>query len=132
MTDLTKITTPYGLLPEETQQALWEYEGEFELFAFNGWMRSKYPEFRVTCTYRAKSVLLTKPNIPWDFIAKKWTWCAKDKSETLWLYQSKPVLGEDYWYLDLHKSGSMYNITDLFLYGNCNWKDSLIMRGDPK
>ena len=37
MTDLTKITTPYGLLDPETQAALREYEGPKEVYVCPGW-----------------------------------------------------------------------------------------------
>ena len=45
MTDLTKITTPYGLLDEATQKALREHAlcGKIEVFAENGWQTCRAP-----------------------------------------------------------------------------------------
>jgi len=45
MTDLTKITTPFGLLDEATQKALGEHalSGKIEVFAENGWQTCCVP-----------------------------------------------------------------------------------------
>lgn len=37
MTDLTKITTPYGLLDEATRKALRDHGGPYEIFIRGGW-----------------------------------------------------------------------------------------------
>lgn len=37
MTDLTAITTPFGLLDRETQEALKEHGGPYEVFTNFGW-----------------------------------------------------------------------------------------------
>lgn len=38
MTDLTKITTPFGLLDEATQEALKAHGGPFEWFSGEAWL----------------------------------------------------------------------------------------------
>jgi hypothetical protein len=60
MIDLTKITTPFGLLDSQTQRALRDHlaaGGEVEVFA-NGWHEAVYADFSSLgspVTYRAKS-----------------------------------------------------------------------------
>ncbi len=58
MIDLTKITTPFGLLEDETQKALHDHlaaGGEVEVFN-NGWHDVVHADFCFTSpvTYRAK------------------------------------------------------------------------------
>lgn len=53
MTDLTKITTPFGLLDAETQKALREHGGPYEMFFNEGW-RTGAPVWAGACTYRVK------------------------------------------------------------------------------
>ena len=53
--DLTKITTPFGLLDEETQRALKECGGPWELYQQSGkWLETDSPEWRVAGLYRQK------------------------------------------------------------------------------
>ena len=58
MTDLTKITTPFGLLDEETQQALRDYDqqnGILQYFTPSGWVdRKPRSDFMAALAYRAK------------------------------------------------------------------------------
>ena len=54
MTDLTKITTPFGLLDEETQRALKECGGPWELLGDDGWFDTGTPLFAGGNTYRQK------------------------------------------------------------------------------
>ena len=54
MQDLTKITTPFGLLDEETRKALREYEGDVELYLSDGWLAKSMPTWFSHFVYRAK------------------------------------------------------------------------------
>jgi len=51
--DLTKLTTPFGLLDEATQTALREHGGPYEIFFVDGW-RDTEPLWTVLNTYRVK------------------------------------------------------------------------------
>lgn len=54
MTDLTKITTPFGLLDPETQEALKAHGGWIEYYTPNGWVLSTNPLWLPATTYRVK------------------------------------------------------------------------------
>lgn len=54
MIDLTKITTPFGLLDEETKEALKSHKGEIEIYTSGGWCVCVRPPWDCACTYRAK------------------------------------------------------------------------------
>lgn len=77
MTDLTKITTPFGLLDEETQRALKECGGPWEIFDYRGkWSSRDKPEFCKSHAYRQKPQ-------PREYVA--WVVVADDgEIESLW------------------------------------------------
>lgn len=53
--DLTQITTPFGLLDEETQKALKAHEGGVEYYRYDGlWSFTGGPVWEKHLTYRAK------------------------------------------------------------------------------
>lgn len=52
--DLTEITTPFGLLDEETQRALKECGGPWEMLGDDGWFDIRTPLFSGGSTYRQK------------------------------------------------------------------------------
>lgn len=52
-TDLTAITTPFGLLDEATQDALEAHDGEIEYYGSQGWVIKK-PLWNRNLTYRAR------------------------------------------------------------------------------
>ena len=52
--DLTKITTPFGLLDEETQVALKEHAGPWEFFDGATWSDIESPNFFAAYVYRVK------------------------------------------------------------------------------
>jgi hypothetical protein len=54
MTNLTKITTPFGLLDKETQSALREYDGTIEWFNGSTWITKDHSGLFSTSTYRTK------------------------------------------------------------------------------
>jgi hypothetical protein len=56
-TDLTTITTPFGLLDKATQKALRECGGPWEFYSnFEGWLKITRPDFsyNMGVTYRLK------------------------------------------------------------------------------
>ena len=53
MTDLTKITTAFGLLDETTQKALKAHEGSWEVYASGGWEFTPNPTWWKAYVYRA-------------------------------------------------------------------------------
>ena len=55
MLDLTKITTPFGLLDEETQKALRSHKGEVLMYSSLGWIPSSEPSWLDYVVYRAKA-----------------------------------------------------------------------------
>jgi len=57
MTDLTTITTPFGLLDTETREALRAHGGPYQVFAGNNWGQPYSPhqdEWCVDFAYRVK------------------------------------------------------------------------------
>lgn len=54
--DLTAITTPFGLLDRETQEALKAHGGPYEMYDGGdaGWQAVTDPSWVDTCTYRVK------------------------------------------------------------------------------
>lgn len=53
--DLTAITTPFGLLDEETQEALRAHGGPYERYYGEGWQIFESDDFSHDRTYRAKA-----------------------------------------------------------------------------
>lgn len=55
MTDLTAITTPFGLLDRETQEALKDHCGPWEVFTDRGWEKPSEPAgWYASRAYRVK------------------------------------------------------------------------------
>jgi hypothetical protein len=52
--DLTKITTPFGLLDKETQERLKAHGGPYEMVQIDGWQFWDYPTWTPYMTYRVK------------------------------------------------------------------------------
>lgn len=126
--DLFSITTPFGLLPSETQQALKEWKGEHEFYSSKGVWSVTFgkPYFDTHIAYRAKPLPLTKPSINWDHVAPEWKWLATNESGNSFLFKEKPSVSVFYWY---HVDGCALALTfSSFAPGTCDWKDSLVER----
>lgn len=126
MQDLTKITSAFGLLDDETQAALRAHPGAIELFTELGWIES-IPHWIKTSTYRASPTLLTKPWVPPGVLADQWRWLARNKGGYIYAYTDAPLASSDAW---IHSKGFFLSITvalhpDQFVPGTCNWRDSL-------
>jgi len=52
--DLTTITTPFGLLDDDTQKALQECDGGVEMWIGSSWLLVNEPLFSLSSTYRVK------------------------------------------------------------------------------
>ena len=63
MIDLTKITTPFGLLDKATQEALKEHGGPYQVFSGCGWVLARVPTWQPLFTYRVAPTPQTKPNV---------------------------------------------------------------------
>lgn len=87
MADLTAITTPFGLLDRETQEALKAHGGPYERFtALGNWVDLDLPEWVPGHAYRVKTAP-PKPRERWlrigpngEFI----TCAAGDRGAALW------------------------------------------------
>lgn len=66
MTDLTKITTPFGLLDAETQEALMAHGGPYEVFTGFRWETSGAPSPAGYMVYRVKPAP-PKPRECWSY-----------------------------------------------------------------
>ena len=72
MTDLTAITTPFGLLDRETQEALKAHGGPWEFLDISGnWDELESPHWQQNSTYRVKPA----PPKP-----REWWFCIHDCS----------------------------------------------------
>jgi hypothetical protein len=52
--DLTKIEKPFGLLDNDTQQALKAHGGPYEFFSYGGWQPNDNPAWASGNTYRVQ------------------------------------------------------------------------------
>lgn len=129
--DLTKITTPFGLLDEVygegAQEALKAHGGPYEYFTHEGnWLEA--PAFwMVNLVYRVKPAPLTKPSIDWSHVAPKFKWMAQDENGDAYLYaESKPDAAHSVWVTE----GAFCECSAFPGYtpGTCDWKDSLVER----
>lgn len=129
MTDLTKITTPFGLLDGETQQVLRSYEGGIEKYLGSGWWAEVFPKWVPYMTYRA--TLPVKPSINWDHVSPTLNYLARDRGGGLFLYREAPEQGHffDGWQVC---GGARYSAATFVSLnpGICDWRDSLVKRPD--
>jgi hypothetical protein len=130
-TDLTKITTPFLLLDEETRFALMAHGGPIEYYMGGSiWCDAPFPTWADTVVFRAKPQPPTKPSIDWSHVAKEYKWLARDAGEPNgFLYDEEPhptLYGQ--WQCE----GMCINATVFASYtpGICDWRDSLVERPD--
>jgi hypothetical protein len=124
--DLTKITTPFGLLDPETQAALKAHGGPYEMFHGLGWMENGHYDFNSSITYRVKPAPLTKPSIDWSHVAPEFKWLARDQCGDTYLYAFKPDAEVFVWVTE----GVFCECKGFASYspGTCAWRDSLVER----
>jgi hypothetical protein len=122
MTDLTKIEKPFGLLDDETQDALREYDGTIEVFTGSTW-RSSIGNFDGPATYRAKPAKL--PEWPVG-LHPEWRWIAMDEDGQVYAYKEKPSRSFCLW----DSAGPSRRIDDLIpiSFDGIPWRDAIIQR----
>jgi hypothetical protein len=130
MQDLTKITTPFGLLDEETRQALVAHGGPYEHWhGTTGWFETqKSPNHFATFVYRVKPQPLTKPTIDWSHVAPEYKWLARDFNGGGFLYEVKPERGHDFAIWSAYCGFASTKGFASYQPGTCDWNDSLVER----
>jgi hypothetical protein len=128
MTDLTKITTPFGLLDPETREALKAHGGPYEYYSLQGWFPASFAiSLSPHLVFRVKPQPTTKPSIDWSHVAPEYKWLARDKCGDAYLYLSEPELCQTVWI----SGGEHTQIARVFASytpGTCDWRDSLVER----
>ena len=133
--DLTKITTPFGLLDEVygpgTADALKAHGGPYEIYCSNGqWSHWGPAPFAPSTTYRVKPQPPTKPSIDWSHVAPEYKWLARDADGLAFVFSDMPWAEFNAWVWDggeceaVCVSGFLSSYTP----GTCDWKDSLVER----
>lgn len=126
MTDLTKLTTPFGLLDPETQEALKAHGGPYEFFDGSDWQSTSRCDDTPTLAHRVKPQPLTKPSIDWSHVAPEYKWLARDESGYVFLYPEQPFAYNGIWKCDGRFGG--YRMFASCTPGTCDWRDSLVER----
>ena len=134
MTDLTKLTAPFGLLDEVygegTQEALKAHGGPYECYCTEGYWLEVPSSWELSTTYRVKPQPLTEPSPPWEHLADWVQYVARDEEGRPWGYGVSPALDSYMW---LAKSGRTVMLEGVkFDPGTCDWKDSLVKRPEDK
>jgi hypothetical protein len=122
MTDLTKIEKPFGLLDDETQDALREYDGTIEVFTGSTW-RSSIGNFDGPATYRAKPAKL--PEWPVG-LHPEWRWIAMNGEGGVCAYYERPRCCSAYWVAG-GQSIRVDQLVDISFDG-IPWRDAIIQR----
>lgn len=128
--DLTKITTPFGLLDTETKEALKAHGGPYERYSVDtqeGWVDCNFPTWIHYAVYRVKPAHLNKPSIDWSHVAPEFKWMAQDRSGCGWLFKSKPRFGCEC-ALFSDEPGVKADGFQSYTPGTCDWRDSLVGR----
>lgn len=126
MTDLTKITTPFGLLDAETQAALKAWPHGVEVWiSGDAWADCRRPGWHDRDVYRAKPAPVTKPSIDWSHVAPEWKWLAQNADGSAYIYKETPIVADSVWV-----GGELIRVHHLasFVPGTCDWRDSLVTR----
>jgi hypothetical protein len=129
--DLTQITTPFGLLDEETRAALQSHGGPWEYFSVHGaWEPSVTPQWHAHCAYRVKPQQPKKPSIDWSHVAPCVVAIARDADGGAYLYAGLPSVSAycSEWVAncDAYAANAFASYTP----GTCDWRDSLVQRPD--
>jgi hypothetical protein len=123
MTDLTKIEKPFGLLDDETQSALREYDGTIEWFNGSIWVCNGHTFFYNSSTYRA-----VPPKLPeWPAgLRSEWRWIAMNEDGGVCAYDERPRCRFDIW----TARGQSFRVDRLIdvSFDGVPWKQAIIQR----
>lgn len=130
MTDLTKITAPFGLLDPETQEALRKWEHGVDCYEpIVGWQKVQRPTWKTNLTYRARPAPLVPDSIDWSHVAPEWKWMARDEGGThSHFFEQKPYVSGDMWYVDKVNVLGITRAFASYRRGTVAWQDSLVQR----
>jgi len=156
MTDLRELTTPLGLLDDETRERLKAHGGPYHFWTpKHGWgnpipdpglerddMYYQEPAEKSWCSeyvYRVYPHSVTKDSINWDDVADQWVCLARNQNGDVFLYDTvvearncKDIVQRKW-----HPFGNRWQITyadnDLnclssLKKGDCHWTESLVFR----
>lgn len=130
MTDLRKITAPFGLLDAETQEALKQAASDgkpMEMFISGPrWTPVQPPAWFDTTVYRVRPEPLAKPSIDWSHVDEKYRYMATDETGDTYLHVTRPEVVSCYW-----ASEDQVTEADTFASfrpGSCHWRDSYVER----
>ena len=136
MTDLRKITTPFGLLDEETKKALMYHGGPYEFWDgndFGEWSWIEEPSW--VCSYVYRTGPGTKPSINWDHVADDYICLVKCFYGSGKLFKVEPRLDllnpvAPCWWHDTYYKACCADASTFasFREGSCDWKESLVFR----
>lgn len=132
MTDLTTITTPFGLLDEATQKALKEHGGPYEIFSIDGEWAATDSAWYLSATYRVRPEP-TRPLVvrDWSVFADWVRFVARDSDGGVWSYSKMPGQSCVEW----TKNGCCNRLTALSPTiiidpGTCDWREAIAERPD--
>jgi len=132
--DLTQITTPFGLLDDETRATLEAHGGPYEYWNSPlsplQWADVGNPMWNLGAIYRVKPQKPTKPSIDWSHVAPKYKWLARDSNDEAFVYAERPFCEGGYW---VWNGGSpdpvqVDRLLASYAPGTCDWRDSLVQR----
>lgn len=145
MIDLTKLTTPFGLLDEVhgkgTQAALKAHGGPYEIYTtVNGWqdfvlyaLNGKENCVSDWChrshAIRVKPVTFIPDSIDWSHVAGGFDWMARDEDGEPHHYDAEPEVAMSHWLIggggELAISAASHAS---YRRGTVDWRDSLVRR----
>ena len=158
MTDLRKLTTPLGLLDDETRERLKAHGGPYHFWTpKDGWGKpipdpdlktrstfDAHPAEKSWCSeyvYRVYPDSVTKDSINWDHVPHRWICLARDQDGRIHLYdrvlEARRDLRKDHWLpfacrciLIAYSEFEGGDVSSLssFKKGDCHWTGSLVFR----
>lgn len=133
--DLTRLTTPTGLLHHKVMNALLNNGGPYEVYThihedgFNAQWKEVAGIQSDIFAHRVKSEPLTKPSIDWTIFAPEVQWLARDERGHLTVFKERPQQLARYWSAS---TGDFSVLSTGFIAsldpGTCDWRDSLVQR----
>lgn len=122
-----KLTTPFGLLDKETQDALRAWPHGCEVYNFReAWLEVNNPSWVDAHTYRARPAPAVPDSIDWTHVAPEWKFMARDESGDVWLCDEIPSICVNAW--GGAPNGIRANAFASYKRGTISWQDSLMER----